>query len=164
MTWRFAAIASTAIIVMACAGASHTGAATPCPLASSDSVYLIRGRVYRDCAVDQHVLVLSRSPQPEFHPADASAVPHDACYNAELEFVVDQTGTPEMSEARILRTNSPAFADAALAAVAQWHYKPASLAGAPVRQIVTQKLGMAIAVVVVRAGETPRPPARPPSC
>ena len=82
----------------------------------------------------------------------------DACYSAAIEFVVDEAGTPEMDDARVLRTNSPSFAQAVVAAVAQWHYKPAFRDGVPVRQIVSEKMTMSTRVVVVRAGDLPRPP------
>jgi hypothetical protein len=160
MMWRDLLILLAATAVSACAGASQTTTGSKCALTSADSVYLKRGDVYRDCAVEQRAQVLT-SRQPEFHP-DISA--GKSCYSAEIEFVVDSTGSPEAEGARVVRANNPNFADAALGVIASWRYKPAYLNGAPVRQIVRQKFGIAAVVVAVPPGATPRPPDHGPKC
>ena len=155
---RWMLLASMA--VMACAGASSTTGAARCALSSTDSVFLRRGPVYRPCAVERRVEVVTK-PQPDFRP-DLSF--GQACYSAEFEFVVDTTGTPEVDEARQLHANDANFATAALTALAAWRYKPAYLQGVPVRQITTQKFGLSAVLVAVPAGGTPRPPVRGPKC
>jgi Gram-negative bacterial TonB protein C-terminal len=157
---RHTLIVFAAIAVAACAGASQTTTGKTCALASADSVFLKRGPVYRDCAVEQRAQLVARR-EPEFHP-DLSA--GQSCYSADLEFVVDTTGTPEAEGARVVRATNPIFGDAVLAVVPSWQYKPAYLHGAPVRQIVKEKLGVAGVRVSVPAGGTPRPPDRVPKC
>lgn len=149
-----------AAIVGACAGSSQSTSSPACGLAPSDSVFLKDGRVYRECAVEQHAVLVNRAP-PDFRPMSP---PAQACYSAEIEFVVDATGTPEPDEAQVLRTKDPAFAAAAMASLPRWHYQPAYVHGLPVRQIVKEKFGIAAVTSVVRAGETPRPPTRMPKC
>ena len=162
MTLRLLCLASIAAVIAGCASASRANRAASCVLAPEDSVFLAGGTVYRDCAVDQRAQAVDRTPHPDFR-GDASSM-RDACYSAVVEFVVDEAGIPEMENARVVRTNSPQFAEATVAAIARWHYKPASRDGVPVRQIVTEKLTLATRIVVVRAGETPRPPTHAPLC
>jgi TonB-like protein len=157
---RHTLILIAAVAMAACASASQTGAGKTCALTSADSVFLKRGNVYRDCAVEQRAQLIARR-QPEFRP-DVSA--GQSCYSADLEFVVDTTGTPEADGARIVRANNPNFADAALAVIPTWQYRPAYLHGAPVRQIVRENIGIASVLVRVPAGGTPRPPDRVPKC
>jgi hypothetical protein len=146
--------------VIACASASQTTGATACGLRSADSVFISRGPVYRACAVERQVEAIAK-PHPDFQP-DRSA--GQSCYSAELEFVVDTTGTPELGEARVVHANNPNFADAALRTLARWRYRPALLHGVPVRQLTTEKLSVASVIVTVPAGGTPRPPDRGPKC
>lgn len=147
--------------VVACAGASQaTTGATSCSLKSADSVFVSQGPVYRACAVERQVQVIAKQ-HPDFRPDRSSG---QSCYSAEIEFVVDTTGTPELGEARVLRANNPNFADAALRALASYRYKPAYLNGVPVRQLTTEKFGMASVIVAVPAGTMPRPPDRLPKC
>ena len=146
--------------LIACAGASSTTAAARCALSSADSVFLKRGPVYRPCAVDRRVEVIT-SPQPDFRP-DLSF--GQACYSAEFEFVVDTTGTPEVDDARQLHANDPNFATAALTALAARRYKPAYRNGLPVRQVTTARFGLAAVRVAAPAGQMPRPPDRVPKC
>ena len=145
--------------IVACASAPQTGPGRPCKLLDADTVYLKGGPVYRASCVDKRAEVVNRSVHPDFRPDGAQS-----CYNAVIEFVVDETGHPEMEDAKVLRTNSPAFADAVKAAAAQWTYKPALRDGVPVRQIVEEGERIAVRVVAVRAGEVPRPPDRMPNC
>jgi hypothetical protein len=109
MTRPLLCIASIAAVIAACASASRANRAAACVLAAEDSVFLAGGTVYRDCAVDQRAQAVDRTPHPDLR-ADASSM-RDACYSAVIEFVVDETGTPEMENAKVLRTNSPLFAE-----------------------------------------------------
>ena len=162
MTLRFPLLAFLAIPIAACASASRTSR-TACALTKTDSVFLQRGAVYRGCGVDQRIQPLDRSARPDFRP-DVSLSFRDACYSAEIEFVVDQNGKPETEDARVIHSNSPAFATAAVQALEKWRYRPALLNGVAVRQITTEKFGMSAVVVAVPAGQTPRPPVRAPVC
>jgi len=83
------------------------------------------------------------------------------CYSADLEFVVDSTGRPETSTARVVRANDSNYAQAVLATVPSWRYEPASRDGMPVRQIVTSHQAAAQVVVSAPAGSPP--PVRPPN-
>lgn len=163
MTLRSFLIVGLIIPIAACASASGTSRATACALTATDSVFLKRGAVYRDCGVDQRVQPLDRSARPDFRP-DASLSFRDACYTAEIRFVVDETGKPETEDARAIHSNNPAFAAAAVQALERWRYRPALLNGVAVRQITTEKFGMAAVLVAVPAGQTPRPPVRAPVC
>ncbi|HEY2378119.1 MAG TPA: hypothetical protein VGH98_19240 [Gemmatimonadaceae bacterium] len=147
-----------------CASGSNGAASrAACALESGDSVYLVRGPVYRDCAVDERAAVIDRSGHPNFSPSSPPPGGR-ACYTAEVEFVVDTQGIPEMETVKLVRTNNPDYAQAAVPVVAGWRYKPAILHGVPVRQIVHESETMAVAVVAAPAGETPRPPTRAPLC
>jgi hypothetical protein len=163
MTLRLPLLAGLAIAIAACASATTTSAVRTCALTKTDSVYLQRAAVYRDCAVEQRVQLIDRSARPDFRP-DVSLAFRDACYSAEIQFVVDENGTPETEDARVIHSNNPAFASAAIDAIAKWRYRPALLNGVAVRQITKEKLGMAAVVVTVPAGQTPRPPVRAPVC
>lgn len=163
MTVRFAVFAGLAIAMTACSSATRTTGAAACTIASADSVFLERGPVYRDCAVDQRAQFLDQSARPDFRP-DVSLTFREACYIAEFEFVVDESGAPETEDARILHSNNPAFADAARQALSRWRYRPALLNGVAVRQITTAKFGLKAVVVTAPAGQTPRPPVRAPVC
>jgi hypothetical protein len=157
-TAMFLAVLGTASC--ASAGGPHGSSCAPLP---RDSTYAAAGPVYRDCAVDTKAKSVGTVPRPDFQPSSA----RNACYFAELEFVVDKGGRPEMSTATVLHTNERSFADAELATVSAWKYEPAMLAGAPVRQIVTERKTVAVMTVLVPAGSGPPtspPPDRASAC
>ena len=120
-----------------------------CDLVPADSQYLMGGPVYRECAVDQRARTRGRAVYPETFEPRMPMGPGTKCYTADLEFVVDTTGTPELATAQVVRTNHPEYADAVLATLSRWRYRPARRGGVPVRQIVRQKREMAVQVVVV---------------
>ena len=156
-------IALIAGVVASCASASGKRSQASCALAPGDSVYLARGPVYRECAVEKRAKLIDGSAHPDFQPSTPPAGGQE-CYRADVEFVVDATGTPETETAKVLKTNHPSYAESVLRAVGRWHYAPALLNGVPVRQIVQTKAGMGVVTVVVPAGGIARPPARPPQC
>lgn len=160
MIGRYHIMLLASFAVTACASASQTPSATSCGLKSEDSVFVSRGPVYRACAVERQAQLISRH-LPDFQ-ADRSLA--QTCYSAEIEFVVDTTGAPELGEARVLHANNPNFADAALRALATWRYRPALLHGVPVRQLTSEKIGVASVIVAAPAGTVPRPPDRMPKC
>ncbi|MFL5614006.1 MAG: energy transducer TonB [Gemmatimonadaceae bacterium] len=161
MHWRDQCIIALAATLAACASAPRTDPAIACLLASADSVFLSGGPVYRDCAVTRRAQLLNRTAHPDFRPNISSG---QSCYSADIQFVVDATGTPEEENATIVRATDPAFGQAALAAVMRWSYKPAQLHDVSVRQIVREKVAIAAVVVAVPMGQTPRPPDHLPKC
>jgi hypothetical protein len=52
------------------------------------------------------------------------------------EFIVDTSGFVEPNSIRLLRSLNVTLGDSVRAAVAHWHFVPAEIAGARVRQIV----------------------------
>lgn len=153
---------STILASAACASAATTGGADRCALAPADSIYLQGGPVYRDCAVEHRAVLTNRSPHAQFQHSPPPPG-GKACYVAEVQFVVDTAGRPEENTAKVLRTNNTDYATAAVSAMSQWRYSPATIHGAPVRQIVREKEEMAEEVIAVPMGGTPRP-GRPQSC
>ena len=114
-----------------------------CQLRASDSTLMAGAPLYRECAVDTHATNITRGQGPMARPPGAL---HDGCYSAELQFVVDTTGVPEQRTARVLQTNNQSYADAVIATLPSWRYKPALVGGIPVRQIVTEREATAIKV------------------
>ena len=163
MPLRLPFLVGLAVAFMACSSATTSSRAAACTLTAGDSVFLKGGPVYREGAVSQRVQVVEHSARPDFRP-DVSLQFRDACYSAEIQFVVDESGNPETEDAKVLHSNNPAFASAAIQALSRWRYRPAQLNGVAVRQITTEKFGLAAVVVAVPAGQTPRPPARLPHC
>ena len=162
--WCRMSILMVAAATLACASApTKGGQAASCTLDKSDSTYLKRGAVYRDCAVEQRAQPLDRSARIDYRPDGRLAV-GQVCYSADVQFVVDANGIPEEDGAVVLRANNTSFGESALRGVAQWRYKPAEIQGLPVRQIVHETVKMSAVTVAVRAGDVPRPPTRPPVC
>jgi hypothetical protein len=164
MSPRTIAVVGIAVIAGACASASGKSARRiGCDLPERDSVFALIGPVYRDCAVDRTARLLSTQVHPDYRPT----TPRSTCYSADLEFVVDSAGRPEVPTVRVVRANDQGFAESVLAMVRAWRYDPALRDGRPVRQIVTSHQVMSTMVVVVPKGVPPPsgPPAqRPPSC
>lgn len=102
--------------------------------------------------------------RPDFQ----SSASENGCLSAEVEFVVDAAGVPEFGSQRVVRATTRAFGEAVLAMVPRLKYEPARLAGAPVRQIVTEQRSAMLATVLVPKGSPPPsgPPSsqRPPNC
>jgi len=165
-TIRRAALAAVAALaVSACASAGGPagtgGRRSSCPLQAQDSVYLAAGPVYRDCAVDRKAEVVA-DLQPDFRPS-----PGQLCYNAEVEFVVDPRGLPEVATAHVVRANNLEFADAVRTLVPRLKFHPAMRDGGAVRQIVTwKKVIQGMTTVAPRGNAPPSPPSAPlhPSC
>jgi hypothetical protein len=152
-----------AVIIAACASTGGTGAGrSACGLAAKDSVYLERGAVYRDCAVDDKAKLLTTNTRLDFQPASSD----NGCLAAEVEFVVDTAGVPELGSARLVRATTQPFGQAVMAIVPSLKYEPARLAGLRVRQIVVERRTAMLARFVVPAGSTPPPRATPraPTC
>jgi hypothetical protein len=148
---------------LACASAPANREAT-CELVPADSQYLVGGPVYHDCAVDQRARLRGRAVYPDnFEPQLPLTEPGERCYRVDLQFVVDTSGAPELGTAQVVRTNHPECAEAVMATLPKWRFRPALRGGVPVRQIVREKQEMAVQVVTVVAGDVPRL-GRPPRC
>ncbi len=153
-TWVWAGCAS---------GGNKVSARESCGLTAGDSAFIGSKPVYRDCAVDRPARFISTDAHPDFRPDSRGP----ACYFADLEFVVDSLGRPEVSTARIVRSNFDKFGDAVLQTLQAWKYEPAVRDGKTVRQIVTSHQAAMTSVVVLPRGSPPPggpPPQRPPTC
>jgi hypothetical protein len=140
----------------ACASSSRTsgGNRAACGLQPGDTSFIGGGPVYRDCAVDVRVKRLGDEIRPDYRPTPAAGQ-RSACYAVELEFVVDTLGVPETRTARVIRKTDPEYATAVLATLSQWRYEPARLGNTRVRQITSEKRGMASVTVAAPAGSAP---------
>jgi hypothetical protein len=147
-----------AATTLACAsGGNQLGNRESCTLTAHDSAFVSARAVYRDCAVDRPARFISTDVHPNFRPETRPS----ACYFADLEFVVDSLGKPEVAGARIVRSNFDAFGNAVLETLSAWKYEPAMRDGKTVRQIVTTHQTAATMIVVTK-GPMP-PPGGPPS-
>jgi len=155
-----------AVAGLACASAGNKiSGREACVIAARDSEFVGFRPLYRDCAVDQVARFVSTDAHPNFRPESRAPM----CYSADLEFVVDSLGRPEVGTARIVRTNSESFARAELETLQAWKYEPAIRDGKTVRQLVTAHQTAAVMVEVVPAGSGPPSPShaasqRPPTC
>jgi len=157
------------VVVAACAGAPPRTAAeraASCPLTQTDSAFLGRGPVYRDCAVDKPAKLITGSVgRVDFTPQ----LNGPRCFAVEFEVVVDTLGRPEVETAHVIRATDRTFADAVMSSVVNWRFEAAILDHRPVRQISKQGQKAGISVVAVAAGSGPPPPGagrpvRPPTC
>jgi TonB family protein len=64
--------------------------------------------------------------------------------SATLRFVIDSTGTIDMSTVRVMSASHSGFAKAVIAAMPRMKYRPASIAGKPVRLLVEQSFSFKI--------------------
>ncbi len=133
-----------------------------CAPIATDSARFGTAPVFAPCAVDVPAR-LRRTARP------VGAVFPDGirCLIAELEFVVDQAGTPVLQSARVLSTSTPAFADAVLRSLERWRYDAAREQGVAVRQLVRGRIAHQDdrrPFVVLQPGERPPTPAPQPRC
>ena len=151
-----------AFLIQACSTGTTAARTDDCAPVPDDSAFRENGPVYRDCAVERAAKLTTPDARIGYRP---STPPRQGttCYFAVVEFVVDARGVPEMATARIVRTNETPFGHAVVASLPGWRYEPAVIGGLPVRQVVTERRDLALAVVVTRPGDTSRPP-RAPSC
>lgn len=161
MSLRMIALTGLVMIGAACAsGGGRSARRAACVLPAKDSVFARSGPVFQDCGVDRVARRMPTRAHADFRPTART----NACYAADVEFVVDTAGKPEVDAARLVRSTDPAYGESVLALVSQWKYEPALRDGMRVRQIVTERERMTVQVVVVRAGSTPNlpSPVRPP--
>ena len=138
----FVSVALLGVVTLAAACASSRNrvstADTGCALRPQDSTFATHTKLYRDCAVESKAHKLVTGVTPDYRPAATA----NACVSAELEYVVAANGKPDESMVRIVRTTTPAFAEAALLIVPHLRYEPAKRDGVAVAQIVSEKFGM----------------------
>jgi len=165
MSRRSILFAVMAAAGVACASSGNKIASREaCVIPSRDSGFVGFRPVYMDCAVDRPARFISTDVHPNFRPASNAPT----CYFADLEFVVDSLGKPEVGTARVLRSNYESFGSAVLETLQAWKYEPAMRDGKTVRQIVTSHQTAATMVVVTKGPAPPpagsRPSQRPPTC
>jgi TonB family protein len=80
---------------------------------------------------------LLSQPTPKYPAALQSA---GVAGSVVVEFVVDTTGKVERQSVQIVESSHPSFEEAAQAAVLGARFRPAQLAGRPVRQITQQRV------------------------
>jgi hypothetical protein len=160
---------SAVTALTACASA---GAKGPCTITPQDSIYVGREPVYEECAVERKAKLATTDVKLDYRPSMPPTVA-SGCMLAEVRYVVDVTGHPEPPSIRLLSSNDREFGDAVLARVLKLRYEPATIAGRPVRQIVTDKQSLGFTTVrVVASSPTAGPPpisrsspgARAPNC
>lgn len=81
--------------------------------------------------------VLLSQPTPRYPAALQSA---GVAGSVVLEFVIDTSGKVERGSVRVVESSHPALENAARAAVLGARFRPAQLAGRPVRQITRQRV------------------------
>jgi hypothetical protein len=152
--------------ITACASSQTRHATEECMLTSADSSFIAGRPLYLGCAVDEPAKPLSSRidyssvPRPPERPQ-----PGVTCYAAEVKFVVGADGRPEPSTIRLIRTNDHTLGQALLQSVPGWMYSPAVLDGTPVRQLVSERRAVAVAISVTSTrGDAPVRPALPPRC
>lgn len=152
--------------LLACASGGSQTSSTPCGALPGDSVYSGTTPAWRACAVERPARLLNPDQRIDWRPPVGTAQPGTRCYLAHVEFVVDSAGVPEPGTGRVLQSNEPTFAQAVLASLPAWRYRPALREGRPARQIVTARrtTGTVTRIVVVPQGSGPPsvPPPSPP--
>lgn len=91
--------------------------------------------------VDSIAIIDPTSEGPEYPAAMAIRKLEGA---TTLRFVVDSTGMIDMSTVRVMSATHSAFAKAVVAAMPRMKYRPASIAGHPVRLLVEQSFSFKI--------------------
>jgi hypothetical protein len=148
--WVFLGIVGALAVACASAG-SRSGSKSSCRLSQQDSTYLARGPVYRDCAVDKKAALVTTNVHPQFQPTGAER----GCLAADVEFVVDTLGVPELGTSRLVRATTSSFGEAVVGMVPSLRYEPARVADHRVRQIVSMHQAAILSRVVVPAGSGP---------
>ena len=155
----------TPVLILALTTATCLGAQKSRRGCTGDpSVYVTYTPAYRDCEVDRAAELKTTNVRPDFNPA-GSQLSNGRCFRAEVQFIVDSTGAPELATVRTRSSNSPDMETAVRGVVPMLRYQPALLDKAPVRQIVVYKSEFSVSVVVAPAGSPPpsRSSMRPPT-
>lgn len=139
-------------VAAACGKPGRSPSPVSCVPTHLDSAWLAAGRVYRDCEVDRPARLLNPTVPTNYLPP-ANVI--QRCLTALVYVVVDTTGAPELSTARIARTNAPEFARALLRIAQSWLFQPALKRGVPVRQVVAVGRSLILADAVSPSTCTP---------
>lgn len=107
-----------------------------CALSASDSAYVGSQPLFKDCQVDQVAKAIDTRLEL---PSSPMASPDPRCYRAEVQFVVGADGIPERDTIRLMSGGGDFLANAVLASVPNWKYRPAVLHGNPVRQLIRER-------------------------
>jgi hypothetical protein len=121
-----------------------------CPVVEADSARFGAQPVYRACAVSR-VARRQKLVEPEF-VAEMGLT----CAVAKLELLVDAEGRPHPASARVLETNSKAFAAALIESTGRWRFKPAERDAQKVAQLVVLEHAMRVKDPLGRIYSTPR--------
>ena len=119
--------------------------------------------VYQACQVDREARQRGNAPRLEWTPP-AGSLRDGSCFRADVRFVVDTLGVPEVATIRDVTVSNVDFEQAVRDVIPRLRYEPAQLNGARVRQIVTYQQSAAVRVI---SGSSPsgRPSSsRPPRC
>jgi TonB family protein len=102
---------------------------------------IVGGKVYIESELDQPV---ERDPGSG-GPAYPSFLEQQRIEgNVTVSYIVDTTGLADSSSMTVKAVTHPAFAEAVRAALPGMHFRPAQLAGRPVRQLVIQEFRFVI--------------------
>lgn len=156
--WVFVLITSMLGLV-ACASGGRRQDALSCIPRVFDTTFAAGRMLYHECGVDNPAKLLVPNLRPNFVPSPTRA---NMCYLADLEFVVDTAGSPELETARVTNVSDRSYGEALLQMLPALTYEPARLQGRPVRQLVVLHRSTSAQEAVV-PGITPRRP-RPFSC
>ena len=153
-------VASLCVIAVGCVTTPRSHR-TECELAESDLAFTIDRPVYRDCSVDRPARFVGNGGTRLNFQTPSQPPP---CISADLVFVVDSTGKPETSTARLDRGGYRAFGEALIATLDSWSYEPAIRDGIPVRQIVKSHHSATTAPASDGSPRRGVPPAGPSRC
>ncbi len=93
--------------------------------------------VYLVCQVDRPAREIRSTAVLRWDPsAEAQS---NSCFRAEIRFVVDTLGVPELATLSLVSTNNRGYGRAVIAMAPDLRYSPARLDGRPVRQILTHR-------------------------
>jgi len=136
MRFRLTSAVLTLLALFAAPSLRAQSVSDTCPAVEADSARFGAQPVYRECAVSK----LAKR-QKLVEPAIIAEMGL-TCFVAKLEFVVDAEGRANPASARVLETNSKAFARALIASVEKWRFKPAELDKQKVAQLVVVEHAM----------------------
>lgn len=129
-----------------------------------DPAWLNTAPVYRDCEVDRRAELRGGGTRINFTPG-GGLLPTKECYRAELEFVVDESGSLELHTVRPRAGNDPDMEQAMRKVLPTLQYQPALLAGEPVRQLVVYTQAVSLGVRVSNtSGQPTSLSTLPPRC
>lgn len=148
-----------ALVLVCVAVAACTSAArAPRECAALPAEYQSYEVLYRDCAVDQKARLMTGPSRPDYSRLQPLATSSAGCYSAEYQFVVDEKGFPVQRSFRLLRTNSPTYADAIRETLPGLRFEPAKKNGIPVPQLYNYDAKMRYTVVMSGSPNRRRPP------